>query len=87
MPALFLGNISNMWRNIASNALTVFVVVLFLLGGLVTLLKSQYYSPGPLVQAICLKVEAGSSMSKVAVQLDEDGAVSVSYTHLTLPTN
>ena len=76
MPALFLGNISNMWRNIASNALTVFVVVLFLLGGLVTLLKSQYYSPGPLVQAICLKVEAGSSMSKVAVQLDEDGAVS-----------
>ncbi len=76
MPALFLGNISNMWRNIASNALTAFVVVLFLLGGLMTLLKSQYYSPGPLVQAICLKVEVGSSMSKVAIKLGEGGAVS-----------
>tara|TARA_B100000780_G_scaffold193085_1_gene136068 strand:- start:2967 stop:4118 length:1152 start_codon:yes stop_codon:yes gene_type:complete len=65
-----------MWRNIASNALTAFVVVLFLLGGLMTLLKSQYYSPGPLVQAICLKVEVGSSMSKVAIKLGEGGAVS-----------
>ena len=76
MPASFLGSISNMWRNIASNALTVFVVGLFLLGGLMTLLKSQYYSPGPLVQAMCLKGDAGSSMSKVAVQLGEVGAVS-----------
>ena len=76
MPVSFLENISNMWRNIASNALTVFVVVLFLLGGLMTLLKSQYYSPGPLVQAICLKVEVGSSMSKVAIKLGEGGAVS-----------
>ena len=64
-----------MWRNIASNALTIFVVVLFLLGGLITLLKSQYYKPGPLVEAICLKVEPGSSMSRVAGQLSVQGAV------------
>ena len=64
-----------MWRNIASNALTIIVVALFLLAGGMTLLKSQYYKPGPLTQAICLKVEPGSSISKVAVNLWEQGAV------------
>ena len=64
-----------MWRNIASNALTIIVVALFLLAGGMTLLKSQYYKPGPLTEAICLKVEPGSSMSKVAVNLREQGAV------------
>ena len=64
-----------MWRNIASNALTIIVVALFLLAGGMTLLKSQYYKPGPLTLAICLKVEPGSSMSKVAVTLREQGAV------------
>ena len=64
-----------MWRNIASNALTIIVVALFLLAGGMTLLKSQYYKSGPLTQAICLKVEPGSSMSKVAVNLREQGAV------------
>ena len=64
-----------MWRNIASNALTIFVVVLFLLGGLMTLMKSQYYQPGPLVEAICLTVEPGSPMSRVAGQLGAQGAV------------
>ena len=75
MQALFSGNTGNMWRNIASNALTIIVVALFLLAGGMTLLKSQYYKPGPLTQAICLKVEPGSSMSKVAVNLREQGAV------------
>ena len=64
-----------MWRNIASNALTIIVVALFLLAGGMTLLKSQYYKSGPLTQAICLKVEPGSSMSKVAVNLLQQGAL------------
>ena len=75
MPALFSGNTGNMWRNIASNALTIIAVALFLLAGGMTLLKSQYYKSGPLTQAICLKVEPGSSMSKVAVNLRDQGAV------------
>ena len=44
-----------MWRNIASNAMTLIVVFLFLIGGVMTLLKAQYYKPGPLTEAICLK--------------------------------
>jgi len=64
-----------MWRNIASNALTIFVVSLFLLGGLMSLMQSRYYSSGPLAQAICFKVVPGSSMSKIAAQLADQGAV------------
>jgi UPF0755 protein len=64
-----------MWRNIASNTLTIFVVSLFLLGGFMSLMKSRYYAPGPLAEAICVKVESGSSMSKIAAQLGDQGAV------------
>ena len=64
-----------MWRNIASNAMTLGVVFLFLIGGVMTLLKAQYYKAGPLAEAICLKVEPGSSMSMVAANLKDKGAV------------
>ena len=65
-----------MWRNIASNSLTIIVVLLFLLSGLVVLAKSKYSSAGPLDRAICLQVEPGSSMSKVVDRLDAQGALS-----------
>ena len=55
MPASFSGNLHNMWRNIASNAMTLIVVFLFLIGGVMTLLKAQYYKPGPLTEAIGVK--------------------------------
>ena len=64
-----------MWRNIASNAMTLGIVFLFLIGGVMTLLKAQYYKAGPLAEAICLEVEPGSSMSMVAVNLKDKGAV------------
>ena len=65
-----------MWRNIASNALTLFVVVLIAVGGLIAWGKAQYTAEGPLEQAICLRVDAGSNMRRVANELAEDGAVS-----------
>ena len=55
--------------------MTLGVVFLFLIGGVMTLLKAQYYKAGPLAEAICLKVEPGSSMSMVAVNLKDKGAV------------
>ena len=64
-----------MWRNNASNAMSLGVVFLFLIGGVMTLLKAQYYKAGPLAEAICLKVEPGSSMSMVAANLKDKGAV------------
>ena len=65
-----------MWRNIASNSLTIIVVLLFLLSGLVVFYKSEYNSAGPLDQAICLQVEPGISMSTVVDRLKAQGALS-----------
>ena len=65
-----------MWRHIASNALTLFIVLLFLIGGAIVWGSGQYSAPGPLSQAICLRVESGSNMRIVSNTLDEQGAVS-----------
>jgi len=65
-----------MWRNIASNALTIFVVLLFVAGGVILWGQRQYHAPGPLAQAICLKVERGSNMARVSRDLEKQGAIS-----------
>lgn len=64
-----------MWRHIASNALTLFVVLLFLVGGVIAWGANQYTAPGPLQQAICLRVEPGSNMRRVGANLGDQGAV------------
>ncbi|MCC7320917.1 MAG: endolytic transglycosylase MltG [Rubellimicrobium sp.] len=64
-----------MWRNIASNALTVLVVALFLLGGVIAWAVRDYAAPGPLAQAICLQVPQGATMRTVSGDLGAQGAV------------
>ncbi len=64
-----------MWRHVASNALTLFIVILALVAGIVAWGKKQYAAPGPLEQAICLRVERGSNMNRVSEQLAGMGAV------------
>ncbi len=64
-----------MWRHIASNALTFFIVALFLLAGGVSYAVKQYGAEGPLEQAICLQVERGSTMRKVSANLADQGAI------------
>lgn len=65
-----------MWRHIASNALTFFIVALFLIGGLIAWGSKQYSAEGPLQQAICLRVESGETMRGVRDDLVKQGAVS-----------
>ena len=65
-----------MWRHIASNALTFFIVLLFLSAGLVMWGANQYSAAGPLDRAICLQVERGSNMRAVSENLGEMGAIS-----------
>lgn len=65
-----------MWRSLASNMLTVLVVMLFLLGGVILWGKSQYTSAGPLESAICLRVPSGTNMTRVSRNLAEQGAIS-----------
>ena len=65
-----------MGRHFASNSLTLFVVVLFLLGALIKTLQVKYTSPSLLQEAICLEVASGSSISGIAEKLQIQGAVS-----------
>ncbi|MGJ8556925.1 MAG: endolytic transglycosylase MltG [Sulfitobacter geojensis] len=65
-----------MWRNVASNAFSFLVVILFLLGGVIIWGQSSYTAEGPLENAICLQVKPGSNMRRVSQDLAKEGAVS-----------
>jgi UPF0755 protein len=65
-----------MWRHVVSNALTLAIVILFLVGGVIVWGTSQYKEGGPLAEAICLQVPSGASMGSVSADLAEHGAVS-----------
>ncbi|AJE46395.1 endolytic transglycosylase MltG [Celeribacter indicus] len=65
-----------MWRSIASNALTLFIVLLIALAGAIAWGKREYVAEGPLEQAICLRVPSGSTMRRVSEDLAAQGAVS-----------
>ena len=64
-----------MWRALASNALTLLIVGLFLMGGLIVWVQSQYKAEGPLETAICLQVRSGSNMTRVSNELADQGAI------------
>ena len=65
-----------MWRSIASNALTLFIVALVVASGLLAWGRAAYTGPGPLAEAICFKVEKGASLGQVSRSLETEGAVS-----------
>ena len=65
-----------MWRSVASNALTLFIVGLIALAGTLAWGRKQFSGPGPLAQSVCVKVEKGASLSAVSRTLEDQGAVS-----------
>ena len=64
-----------MWRHIASNALTMLIVAIFLLGGLILWGQTEYSAEGPLEEQICLRVERGINVSRVSKTLEDQGAI------------
>ncbi|MBO9408040.1 endolytic transglycosylase MltG [Shimia sp. R9_1] len=64
-----------MWRAVASNALTLLIVALFLLGGVILFGQSTYRATGPLTEPVCLRVQSGSNMSRVSQDLEKRGAI------------
>ncbi|MBK6466746.1 MAG: endolytic transglycosylase MltG [Rhodobacter sp.] len=64
-----------MWKSIASNALTLFIVLLVAAAGLVAWGRNEFVKPGPLADAICLQVDRGASLSAVSRNLEGRGAV------------
>ena len=65
-----------MWRNLASNFLTILIVALVALAVAIGWGQRQYVATGPLEEAICIEVPRGGSMSRVADNLYERGAIS-----------
>jgi UPF0755 protein len=64
-----------MWRSIASNALTLFIVIMVAVAALVAWGRNEFVKPGPLAGPICLQVERGASLSGVSRNLEERGAI------------
>jgi len=64
-----------MWRNIASSAISLLVVIVFLVGGVIVWGQNTYTSEGPSETAMCLRVDRGASMRATSGQLAEQGAI------------
>lgn len=64
-----------MWRSIASNALTLFIVIGIGIGIAVAMAQNSYRATGPLTEAVCLSIPRGANMSVVSADLDELGAI------------
>lgn len=65
-----------MWKAIASNFLTIFILVLLGVGSLIGWGKAKYRMQGPLQAPICVQVPQGGSMGFVSRDLEAKGAVS-----------
>jgi UPF0755 protein len=64
-----------MWKALASNALTVFVLVLVIAAAFLAWGREVYVSQGPLADTACVQVEQGASMSAVSRSLEGDGII------------
>ena len=64
-----------MWRHLASNVLTLLIVALVVAFGGVLWAQREYSAGGPLEAAICLQVQPGSNMRRVADNLASEGAI------------
>jgi UPF0755 protein len=65
-----------MWRSVASNALTLFIVLLVVAAGVLAWGREEFNGAGPLAEPICFRVERGDSLSAVSRALETRGAVS-----------
>ncbi|WP_376872486.1 endolytic transglycosylase MltG [Albirhodobacter sp. R86504] len=68
-----------MWRHIVSNFLSVLIVILLAIGAGVAWGQKQFTGAGPLAEAVCFVVPQGTSFSRLAPQLAEQGVISSEY--------
>lgn len=64
-----------MWRNIASNGLTLLILAFAAVAGLIAWGQSRFTAPGPLAEGICVRVAPGSSMAALSEDLESRGAI------------
>ncbi|KAA2317418.1 endolytic transglycosylase MltG [Pseudooceanicola sediminis] len=64
-----------MWRSVASNGISLLIVLTLLLAGAILWGKREYSAEGPLSEAICVRVAQGETMRGVSGDLEAQGAV------------
>jgi UPF0755 protein len=64
-----------MWKSVAANGLTFLILALVGVAGLLAWGQNEYRTKGPLEASICLRVESGSTMRRVASTLEAEGAI------------
>ena len=64
-----------MWRAVASNGLTLLIVMFLVMGGLGIWAKGQYAAQGTLEASMCFRVPPGANFRDTADRLAEQGAV------------
>ncbi len=67
------------WRNIASNFLTLLIVLLVAAAAAIAWARHEFTGPGPSEIAQCVQVAPGASLNAVSQQLAAQGAVSNAY--------
>ncbi len=67
------------WRNIASNFLSLLVVILIAAAGAVAWAKRQYEGPGPSAVAQCVQVGRNEGLASLSNRLADQGAISSAY--------
>ncbi|CAM3204493.1 endolytic transglycosylase MltG [Paracoccus nototheniae] len=67
------------WRNIASNFLTLAIVLLIGAAAAVAWAKREFSGPGPSEIAQCVQIAPGASLNAVSNQLAAQGAISNAY--------
>ena len=69
-----------MWKSLASNGLTLLVVLAFMLAGVILWGKTEYNAAGPLSSSICFRVGGDvRTISGVTDALEERGAISNAF--------
>ena len=68
-----------MWRHVASNFLTIAILLLVAAAGVVAWGQRQYTGPGPLAEPICFQVRKGANLKSVASDLSGRGAIRSGY--------
>ena len=68
-----------MWRHVASNFLTIAILLLAAAAGVVAWGQRQYTGPGPLAEPICFQVRKGANLKSVASDLSGRGAIRSGY--------
>lgn len=67
------------WRHLASNFLTLLVLLLVVAAGVIAWARNEFTGPGPSTRATCVQVSSGARLQQVSERMREQGVISNAY--------